>query len=115
PANEVVPAVSQCPLDCRRSTGRTNTKIIRYSAQGINMKIAVIPGDGVGQEVIAESLKVLKVAAQKYSFNYSTTDYPFSGEYYLKTAMTLRDSALKELAAHDAIWFGAVGVHPRGS
>src|SRR5204862_6866981 len=42
------------------------------------------------------------------------TDHPFGGEYYLQTKTTLPDSALKELAAHDAILFGAVGVDPRG-
>ena len=79
------------------------------------MKIAVMPGDGVGKEVVPEGLKVLKQAARKFGFAYTTTDYPFGGEHYLKTKQTLPDSALKELAAHDAILFGAVGVDPRGS
>src|SRR4051794_20371677 len=79
------------------------------------MKIAVMPGDGVGKEVIAEGLKVLAVVARKFGFKYETTHYPFGGEYYLQTKTTLPDSALKELAAHDAILFGAVGVDPRGS
>src|SRR5580700_9961896 len=79
------------------------------------MNIAVMPGDGVGKEVIPAGLKLLKEVARKFSFKYSTTDYPFGGEHYLKTGQTLPDSALKELAAHDAILFGAVGVDPRGS
>ena len=79
------------------------------------MKIAVMPGDGVGKEVVAEGLKVLKVAGQKFGFTYETTDYPFGAEHYLKTKITLPDSALKELAAHDAILFGAVGADPRGN
>ena len=79
------------------------------------MKIAVMPGDGVGKEVVPEGLKVLKEAGRKFGFSYSTTDYPFGGEYYLEKKITLPDSALKELAAHDAILFGAVGVDPRGS
>src|SRR3954468_16685126 len=79
------------------------------------MKIAVMPGDGVGKEVIAEGLKVLAVVGRKFGFKYDTTSYPFSGEYYLQTKITLPDSALKELGAHDAILFGAVGVDPRGS
>ena len=82
---------------------------------GERMKIAVMPGDGVGKEVVAEGLKVLKVAAQKFGFTYDTTDYPFGAEHYLKTKITLPDSALKELAAHDAILFGAVGADPRGN
>jgi 3-isopropylmalate dehydrogenase len=79
------------------------------------MKIAVMPGDFAGKEVIAEGMKVLKAAAQKFSFKYDTTDYPFGAEYYLQTKITLPDSALKELAAHDAILFGAVGADPRGN
>jgi len=79
------------------------------------MKIAVMPGDGVGQEVVPAGLKVLSAAARRFGFGYTTTDYPFGGEYYLKTKETLPDSALKELAGHDAILFGAVGVDPRGS
>src|SRR5882757_9738741 len=79
------------------------------------MKIAVMPGDFVGKEVIAEGLKVLKVAAKKFGFSYTTTDYPFGAEHYLKTKITLPYSALKELAAHDAILFGAVGADPRSN
>src|SRR3982750_4005189 len=79
------------------------------------MKIAVMLGDFVGKEVVAEGLKVLKVAAKKFGFTYTTTDYPFGAEHYLETGVTLPDSALKELAAHDAILFGAVGADPRGN
>ncbi len=79
------------------------------------MKIAVMPGDGVGNEVVREGLKVLSAVSKKFGFTYATTHYPFGGEHYLKTKETLPDSALKELAAHDAILFGAVGVDPRGS
>src|SRR3954468_19258613 len=79
------------------------------------MRIAVMPGDGVGKEVVPEGLKVLKVAAKRFGFTYETTDYPFGAEHYLKSKITLPDSALKELAAHDAILFGAVGADPRGN
>src|SRR5256714_105652 len=79
------------------------------------MKIAVMPGDGVGKEVVPEGIKVLSVAAKKFGFTYTTTHYPFGGEYYLEKKETLPNSALKELAAHDAILFGAVGVDPRGT
>lgn len=79
------------------------------------MNIAVMPGDGVGKEVVPEGLKVLAVTAQRFGFTYSTNDYPFGAEHYLKTKITLPDSALKELARHDAILFGAVGADPRGN
>src|SRR3954463_7235959 len=79
------------------------------------MKIAVMPGDGVGKEVVPEGLKVLKVAARKFGFTYDTTDYPFGAEHYLETGVTLPDSALKELAGPDAILFGGVGADTRGN
>lgn len=79
------------------------------------MRIAVMPGDGVGKEVVPQGLRVLKSVASKFGFKYDTQDYPFGAEHYLATGQTLPDSALKELAAHDAILFGAVGVDPRGS
>jgi 3-isopropylmalate dehydrogenase len=78
------------------------------------MKIAVMPGDGIGKEVVPQGLKILQVVAKKFGFTYSTDHYPFGGEYYLEKKETLPASALKELAAHDAILFGAVGVDPRG-
>jgi 3-isopropylmalate dehydrogenase len=79
------------------------------------MRIAVMPGDGIGKEVVPEGLKVLKEVARRFKFTYTTTDYPFGAEYYLEKKITLPDSALKELAAHDAILFGAVGADPRGN
>src|SRR3954463_8421552 len=79
------------------------------------MKIAVMPGDGIGKEVIPEGLKLLKEVARRFNFTYQTTDYPFGAEYYLEKKITLPDSSLKELAAHDAILFGAVGADPRGN
>jgi 3-isopropylmalate dehydrogenase len=87
----------------------------RFRNQGAAMDIAIMPGDGIGKEVVPAGLAVLQQVAGKFNFKYSTTDYPFGGEHYLKTGVTLPDSALKELAAHDAILFGAVGVDPRGS
>ena len=78
------------------------------------MNIAVMPGDGVGKEVIPEGLKVLKAAADRFGFTFTTTHFPHGGEHYLKTKETLPDSVLKELGGHDAILFGAVGVDPRG-
>ncbi len=47
------------------------------------MNIAVMPGDGVGKEVVPEGLKVLKAAAEKFGFTYTTTDYPHGAEHYL--------------------------------
>jgi 3-isopropylmalate dehydrogenase len=65
--------------------------------------------------VIPQGLRALEVVAKKFGFTYSTNHYPFGAEHYLETGITLPDSALKELAAHDAILFGAVGADPRGN
>ena len=76
-----------------------------------NYKIAVIPGDGTGPEVVREGLKVLKAAAQKYGFKYEPVHYDFGGERYLKTKEVLPGTAVKELKTFDAIYLGAIG-HP---
>jgi len=74
-------------------------------------KIAVIPGDGTGPEVVNEGLKVLEAASQKFNFKYETVNYDFGGDRYLKTKEVLPASALKELRGFDAIYLGAIG-HP---
>jgi len=74
-------------------------------------KIAVIPGDGTGPEVVAEGLKVLKAASEKFDFKYQLEHYDLGGERYLRTRETLPDSVLKELKGMDAIYLGAIG-HP---
>jgi 3-isopropylmalate dehydrogenase len=79
------------------------------------MKIAVIPGDGIGKEVVAAGLEVLAELGRRFSFKYDLTHYPFGAEHYLQTGITLPDSALKEIGDHDAILFGAVGADPRGN
>ena len=74
-------------------------------------RIAVIPGDGTGPEVVREGLKVLEAAAQATGFRYELTPYDFGGERYLRTGETLPDSAIEELRGFDAIYLGAIG-HP---
>ncbi len=74
-------------------------------------KIAVIPGDGVGPEVIREGLKVLKAVGKKENIKFEFTNYDFGGDRYLKTGEVLPDSALEEMKKMDAIYLGSVG-HP---
>ena len=74
-------------------------------------KIAVIPGDGTGPEVVREGLKVLQAVAQKYNFKYETKIFDFGGERYLKTGKTLEDNDIAELKKYSAIYLGAIG-HP---
>ena len=74
-------------------------------------RIAVIPGDGTGPEVVREGLKTLEAAAHAAEFRYDTTTYDFGGARYLRTGETLPDSVLEELRQYDAIYLGAIG-HP---
>ena len=74
-------------------------------------RIAVIPGDGTGPEVVREGLKILETVARASGFTYDLTMYDFGGERYMRTGETLPDSALDELRGFDAIYLGAIG-HP---
>ena len=76
------------------------------------LDIAVIAGDGIGPEVIAEAVAVLR-AATAGEVDILTTEYPFGAEHFLATGDILSDHDLTNLAAHDAILFGAVGGDPR--
>jgi len=74
-------------------------------------KIAVIPGDGTGPEVISEGLKVLKAAGDRFDFTLDLTHYDFGGEHYKRTGETLPVGAIDELKKFNAIYLGAIG-HP---
>ncbi len=74
-------------------------------------KIATIPGDGTGPEVVREGLKVLEVVSRKKGFKYETIDYDLGGDRYLKTGEVLPDSVIEELKQCNAIFLGAIG-HP---
>ena len=72
-------------------------------------KIAVIPGDGTGPEVVREGLKVLKAVSKTAGFKYSLKEFPYGAEHYLETKEVLPDSALEEFKKFDVIYLGAVG------
>ncbi|MEK7436258.1 MAG: tartrate dehydrogenase [Pseudomonadota bacterium] len=73
-------------------------------------RIAAIPGDGIGTEVIAEGIKVLNVLArQSKRFKLSFRQFPWSSDYYLKHGHYIPAGGLEKLKAFDAIFFGAVG------
>lgn len=72
-------------------------------------KIAVIPGDGTGPEVINQGLKVLKAASEKFNFKYETKEFDFSGQRYLKTGKLVEESDIQELKKFEVIYLGAVG------
>jgi 3-isopropylmalate dehydrogenase len=78
---------------------------------GKSYRIAVIPGDGTGPEVVAEGLKVLNAASAKFGFTLDFTHYDLGGERYNRTGEIMSDETLKELRNYHAIYLGAIG-HP---
>ncbi len=76
-----------------------------------NYKIGVLPGDGVGPEIIREGMKVVDAVSKKAGFGYETVEYDFGGDRYLKTGEVLPDSAIEEMRKLDTIYLGSVG-HP---
>jgi 3-isopropylmalate dehydrogenase len=74
-------------------------------------KIGVIRGDGIGPEVIEEALRVLEVISDREGFELDLVEYPYSGEYYLKTKELVPASMIDEWRSLDAILLGAIG-HP---
>ena len=73
-------------------------------------RIAVIPGDGIGPEVIGEAVSTLRAVQNLYGFELSYTSFDWGAENYLSTGVTLPDDALQMLAAeYDAILAGAFG------
>ena len=73
-------------------------------------RIAVLAGDGIGPEVVDQALKVLAEAARRGGFRIETNHYDLGGNRYLATGEVLPDSVEAELAGHDAILLGAVGM-----
>jgi len=73
--------------------------------------IGYLPGDGIGPEVAAEGVKVLRAAMKTNGFDCNFVEYPYSGEYYLKTKELVPDRVIEEWKGLDAVYLGAIG-HP---
>ena len=74
-----------------------------------SFNLAVIPGDGIGPEVVGAGLKVLDAVAKKYDLTFNKINYELGAAYWHKTGQTLPDSVMAELAKSDVILLGAVG------
>jgi 3-isopropylmalate dehydrogenase len=74
-----------------------------------NFNLAVIAGDGIGPEVVAEGIKVLDAVGKKYGTTFNKTAYDLGAGYWHKTGEVLPDSVLNEIAKADVILLGAVG------
>jgi tartrate dehydrogenase/decarboxylase/D-malate dehydrogenase len=74
-----------------------------------NYRIATIPGDGIGGEVVPEGIRVLDAAAKKHGFSLTWDQLPWSCVYYKETGRMMPVDALDQIRHHDAIFLGAVG------
>jgi tartrate dehydrogenase/decarboxylase/D-malate dehydrogenase len=72
-------------------------------------KIATIPGDGIGKEVVPEGVRVLDAAAAKFGFDFQWDDFDWSCETYHKTGAMMPEDGLDQIRGHDAVFLGAVG------
>ncbi len=74
-----------------------------------DFRIAVIPGDGIGKEVVPEGIRVLEAAAAKHGLRFHWEEFPWSCEQYLETGRMMPEDGLDQIRHHDAIFLGAVG------
>src|SRR4051794_22479726 len=72
-------------------------------------RIALIPGDGIGHEVVPEGQRVLEAAARRFGFSLAWTSFDWSCERFAKTGRMMPDDGLEQLGQFDAIFLGAVG------
>jgi tartrate dehydrogenase/decarboxylase / D-malate dehydrogenase len=73
--------------------------------------IAVIPGDGIGKEVVPQGIRVLEAAGERFGFRFNWHNFDWSCETYIKAGKMMPDDGLQQLRPYDAIFLGAVG-HP---
>ena len=72
-------------------------------------RIAVIPGDGIGKEVVPEGIRALEAVGRRFGLEFDWDEYPWSCEYYAQTGRMMPEDGLQTIAGHDAIFLGAVG------
>lgn len=76
----------------------------------INHRVAVLPGDGIGKEVVPPALRVLERAGELGGFGFEWFELPWGCEFYLETGQMMPDGGLESLREHEAIFLGAVGA-----
>jgi tartrate dehydrogenase/decarboxylase/D-malate dehydrogenase len=72
-------------------------------------RIAVIPGDGIGREVVPEGIRVLEAAGARFGISFAWDELPWSCAYYAETGRMMPEDGLERIRHHDAIFLGAVG------
>ncbi len=74
-----------------------------------NYTIAVIPGDGIGKEVVPEGIRVLEAAARRFDIRFKWDELAWSCETYTRTGRMMPEDGIEQLRGYDAIFLGAVG------
>jgi tartrate dehydrogenase/decarboxylase/D-malate dehydrogenase len=72
-------------------------------------RIAVIPGDGIGKEVVPEGLRALEAAGKRFGIDFAFTHYDWNCDYYAKHGRMMPEDWFEQLSGHEAIFYGAVG------
>ena len=72
--------------------------------------VAVIAGDGIGDEVVQAAIDVVNAAGAQYGFSIDWNPYPWGSEHYRKHGTMMPTDGLDQLAQHEAVFFGAVGA-----
>lgn len=72
-------------------------------------KVPVLPGDGIGPEIIAEGRKVINAAGERFGFDIEWIEYPHGADHYLETGELISEETLKELSDYPAIYLGSIG------
>jgi 3-isopropylmalate dehydrogenase len=74
-----------------------------------SMKLAIIPGDGIGKEVTAEAVKAIEAVSEKFGRRFDLEHLPWGADYYLQTGVTIPPDGYDTLRGFDAIFIGALG------
>ncbi len=91
----------------RRAVSACDLGDIRVAAK--KHRIAVIPGDGIGKEVVPEGLRVLDAAATRFGIDFQWDHFDWSCDYYANYGKMMPDDWMQQIGGHEAIFFGAIG------
>lgn len=72
-------------------------------------KVPVLPGDGIGPEIVAEGMKVIDAAGEKFGFDVDWIEFPQGADHYLETGELISEDTLKELSNYETIYLGSIG------
>ena len=72
-------------------------------------RIAVIPGDGIGKEVVPEGLRALEAAGRRHGVDFAFTEFDWNCDYYARHGRMMPEDWFEQLSGYEAIYYGAVG------